>query len=192
MSAAHDNFKHSIRDATDLLEHFDRVNVQPPPENAEVLKRASLVIALAALETYIEDRITEAAAVTAQGAKESLLGHFYVESLANDLRYFHSPSTDRVRNLLKKYLSLDVTQGWTWNNYDPARAKSELDKLVHKRGDIAHRSPPPKGTIPSPHIVKRDEMRKYVQFIRDLVHATDNNLEFSRSVMGQSVGGRKI
>jgi hypothetical protein len=53
MSTAHDNFMHSIRDATDLLEHFDRVNVQLPPENAEVLKRASLVMALAALETYI-------------------------------------------------------------------------------------------------------------------------------------------
>ena len=177
MSAAHDTFKHSIRDATDLLEHFDRVNVQPPPENAEVLKRASLVMALAALETYIEDRITEAASAKAQGAKESLLGRFYTDSLENDLRYFHSPSTDRVRNLFKKYLSLDVAQGWTWNNYDPARAKSELDKLVSKRGDIAHRSPPPKGPIPSPHIVTREAMRKHVQFIRDLVQASDKYLE---------------
>ena len=177
MSTAHDDFKHSIQDATDLLAHFDRVNVQPPPENAEVLKRASLVMALAALETYIEDRIIEAAAVTAQGAKESLLGRFYVDSLANDLRYFHSPSTDKVRNLFKKYLSLDVTQGWTWNNYDPARVKSELDQLVCKRGDIAHRSPPPKRQIPSPHIVTRDAMRKHVQFVRDLVQATDKYLE---------------
>lgn len=177
MSTAYENFKHSIRDATDLLEHFDRVNVQPPPENAEVLKRASLVMALAALETYIEDRITETATVTAQGAKASLLGRFFVDSLANDLRYFHSPSTDRVRNLFKKYLYLDVTQGWTWNNYDPVRAKSDLDKLVCKRGDIAHRSPPPKGPIPSPHIVTRDAMRKNVQFVRDLVQATEKYLE---------------
>ncbi len=177
MSKSHDHFKHSIRDATDLLEHFDRVNTQPPPENAEVLKRASLVMALAALETYIEDRITEAATVTAQGAKESRLGRFYIDSLANDLRYFHSPSTDRVRNLFKKYLYLDVTQGWTWNNYEPARAKRELNKLVSKRGDIAHRSPPPKGPIPSPHIVTRDSMRKHIQFVCDLVQATDKYLE---------------
>lgn len=177
MSSAHETFKHSIRDATDLLEHFDRVNVQPPPENAEVLKRASLVMAFAALETYIEDRITEAATAIAQGAKESLLGRFYRDSLENDLRYFHSPSTDRVRNIFKKYLFLDVTQGWAWNNYDPVRSKSELDKLVSKRGDIAHRSPRPKGPIPSPHIVTRDAMRKHVQFIRDLVHATDKYLD---------------
>ncbi|MGD9579237.1 MAG: HEPN domain-containing protein [Syntrophorhabdus sp.] len=177
MSIAHDNFKHSIRDATDLLEHFVRVNVQPPPENAEVLKRASLVMALAALETYIEDRITEAAAVTSQGAKESLLGRFFLDSLANDLRYFHSPNTKRVKDLFKKYLYLDVTEGWTWNNYDPARAKSDLDMLVSKRGEIAHRSPPPKGPIPSRHIVTREAMRKHVQFIRDLVQATDTYLE---------------
>jgi len=177
MSTAYDNFNHSIRDATDLLEHFDRVNVQPPPENAEVLKRASLVMALAALETYVEDRITEAAIVTAQGARESLLGRFYVDSLANDLRYFHSPSTNRVRDLFKKYVSVDVTHGWTWNNYDPVRAKRDLDTLVCKRGDIAHRSPPPKGPIPPPHIVTRDAMRKHVQFIRDLAHATDKYLD---------------
>lgn len=113
------------------------------------------------------------------GAKESLLGCFYNDNLKNDLRYFHSPNTDKVRNLFKKYLSVDVTQGWTWNNYDPARAKSELDKLVSKRGDIAHRSPPPKGPIPSPHIVTRDSMRKHIQFIRDLVQATDKYLEDS-------------
>jgi HEPN superfamily RiboL-PSP-like protein len=177
MSKSHDHFKHGIRDATDLLEHFDRVNTQPPPENAEVLKRASLVMALAALETYIEDRITEAVAVTAQGVKESQLGRFYIDSLATDLRYFHSPSTDRVSNLFKKYLYLDVTQGWAWNNYEPARAKRELNKLVSKRGDIAHRSPPPKGPIPSPHIVTRDLMRKHIQFVRDLVQATDKYLE---------------
>jgi RiboL-PSP-HEPN len=177
MSTAYDTFKHSIRDATDLLEHFDRVNVQPPPDNAEVLKRASLVMALAALETYIEDRITEAGTITVHGTQDSLLGRFYADSLANDLRYFHSPSTDRIRNLFKKYLSLDVAQGWTWNNYDPTRAKNELDKLVSKRGDIAHRSRPPKGPIPSPHIVTRDAMRKHVQFVRDLVQATDKYLE---------------
>lgn len=177
MSTAHDTFKHSIRDATDLLEHFDRLNIQPPPENAEVLKRASLVMALAALETYMEDRIAEAAAVTAFGARESLLGRFYANSLANDLRFFHSPNTERVRGLFKKYLSVDVTEGWTWNNYDPPRARSELDRLVSKRGDIAHRSRPPKGPISSAHIVTRDAMRRHVQFVRDLVQATDRYLD---------------
>ncbi|MEO8010926.1 MAG: HEPN domain-containing protein [Dokdonella sp.] len=142
-----------------------------------MLKRAALVMALAALETYIEDRISEEAAVTARGAKESLLGRFYVDSLENDLKYFHSPNTVRVTSIFKKFLAIDVAQGWVWNHFDPKRAKAELDKLVAKRGDVAHRSRPPKAPIPKPHIVTREDMRKHVQFIRDLVQATDKYLE---------------
>lgn len=73
MSEAHSTLNHSMCDASDRLERFDRVNVKPQPDTAEVLKRASLVMALAALETYIEDRICEATTATAQGEKESLL-----------------------------------------------------------------------------------------------------------------------
>ena len=60
-SRAFHTFEHAIQDADDLLNHFDALNKHPPPPEIEVLKRASLVMALAALETYIEDRIVEAA-----------------------------------------------------------------------------------------------------------------------------------
>lgn len=50
-SQAFQSFNHVIKDAVDLLAHFDDINTKPPPDNAEVLKRASLVMALAALET---------------------------------------------------------------------------------------------------------------------------------------------
>ena len=53
----------------------------PPPE-IEVLKRASLVMALAALETYVEDRIVEAAdAVSGRGSEANHLVKFYKASL---------------------------------------------------------------------------------------------------------------
>ena len=45
-------FDHAIQDADDLLNHFDLLNTNPPPPQIEVLKRASLVMALAALEVY--------------------------------------------------------------------------------------------------------------------------------------------
>lgn len=53
-------FEHVIQDAIDLVNHFDALNTKPPPPQIEVLKRASLVMALAALETYFEDRLIEA------------------------------------------------------------------------------------------------------------------------------------
>ena len=57
-SAALQTFEHAIQDSIELLNHFDSLNKHPPSSEIEVLKRASLVMALAALETYIEDRIT--------------------------------------------------------------------------------------------------------------------------------------
>ena len=52
-SQAFNTFEYSIKDATELLDHFDSINTNPPPSNAEVLKRASLIMALAALETAL-------------------------------------------------------------------------------------------------------------------------------------------
>jgi hypothetical protein len=176
-STALENFEHAIQDAIDLLNHFDAMNKHPPPPEAEVLKRAGLVMALAALETYVEDRIMEVAGVIAgPNDHAGRLATFYKASLSNDLKYFHTPSTDRVRALFEKYLGIDVTEGWTWNHYDPPRARTELNRIAKKRGDIAHRSLRPKANEPSAHAITRDELRKNIRFIRDLVAATDAHL----------------
>ncbi len=176
-SRAHLTFEHAIQDAVDLLTHFDSINKQPPPPEAEVLKRASLVMALAALETYVEDRVIEAAhAISGVGSETSWLSRFYRASLENDLKYFHTPSSDRIRAIFDKYLGIDITEGWIWNHYDSARARNELNKLAKKRGDIAHRSWRPVAGQPTPHAVTREDLRKHIRFIRDLVDATDKFL----------------
>jgi hypothetical protein len=51
MPTAKETFESSIKDASDLLDHFDKINTKPPPPNAEVLKRAGLVMAITAWET---------------------------------------------------------------------------------------------------------------------------------------------
>ena len=77
-------FEHAIQDALDLLGHFDALNKHPPPPEAEVLKRASLVMALAALETYVEDRIVEAVdSVAGQIPTAGRLAQFFKDSLQN-------------------------------------------------------------------------------------------------------------
>lgn len=173
-SKALETFEHAIQDAADLLNHFDALNKHPPPPEAEVLKRAGLVMALAALETYVEDRIIEAAdSITGRDPAAGRLATFYRATLENDLKYFHTPSTDRIRALFDKYLGLDVTEGWTWNNYDPVRARAELNRIAKKRGDIAHRSWRPKPNEPSAHAITRDDLRRHIRFICDLAGATD-------------------
>lgn len=176
-SLAFQTFEHAIQDAIDLLNQFDSLNRQPPPPEAEVLKRASLVMALAALETYVEDRVKEAVEkIASLGSSGNYLAHFYKSSLENDLKYFHTPSTERVREIFEKYLGFDITQGWEWNNYDPIRARAELNRIAKKRGDIAHRSWRPVIGQPTPHAVTRDDLRKNIRFIQDLVCATDDFL----------------
>ncbi len=175
-SQAIQTFDHAIQDAIDLLSHFDALNTKPPPPQIEVLKRASLVMALAALETYFEDRLVEASeALCARSTDDSALAKFLRESLANDLKYFHTPSTDRVRPLFQKYLGIDITEGWLWNNVEPAAARAELNRLAKKRGDIAHRSwrPVDGQAQPQRHAVTRDDLRKHIHFVRQLAQATD-------------------
>jgi hypothetical protein len=139
-------------------------------------------MALAALETYVEDRIGEAAdSVSGTGNDSSRLVSFYKESLQNDLKYFHTPSTDRIKAIFYKYLGIDVTEAWCWNNYDPARARSELNKIAKKRGDVSHRSWRPVAGQPSPHAVTREDLRKCIRFVKDLVEATDKFLAENNS-----------
>ena len=172
-------FDYALQDSTDLLKHFDALNTKPPPPDIEVLKRASLVLALAALETYFEDRIVEAVeALCSKSSGSDGLTDFYRQSLDIDLRSFHSPNTERVRQIFQKYLQLDVSESWTWNNCDPIKAKSELNRLVKKRGDIAHRSLRPTSgeAQPRQHAVTRDDLRKHIHFITQVVNATDRFL----------------
>lgn len=178
-SQALEAFKHSIQDSTDLLKHFDALNTKPPPPDIEVLKRASLVMALAALETYFEDRIVEAVSlVSAKGNTNEAIQDFYRNSLEIDLKSFHSPSAEKVRQIFRKYLSLDVSEAWNWNNCDPTKAKAELDRLVRKRGDIAHRSLRPTNgeAQPKQHAVTRDDLRKHIHFITQIATTTDGFL----------------
>lgn len=171
-------FDHAIQDAVDLVNHFDKHNTQPPPPENEVLKRASLVMALAALETYFEDRLIEAVE-TVTGTGVGQLAQFMRDSLTNDLKYFHTPSTDRVRPLFQKYLGVDITSGWRWNMMESAAARTELNALAKKRGDIAHRSWRPTNGIPAKHAVSRDDLRRHIHFIRQLVLTTDAILDKS-------------
>ncbi|QKK01304.1 MAG: hypothetical protein HND55_00775 [Pseudomonadota bacterium] len=176
MSEAQDSFQFGIQDSEDLLAHFDAINCQPPPENAEVLKRASLVMALTAWETYVEDRVEEALSKKLAIVSGSYAGNFILRRLANDLKTFHNPDSNKTRRLFLEYLEVDVTEGWSWANMDPAKAKKTLDAWLKKRGDAVHRAKKPTNGSPSKHLVKREELVKVIRFVKELVVATEKHL----------------
>lgn len=175
MSRASTAFEGSIEDATALLQHFDNIHKQFP-ESAEVLKRAGLVMALTAWETYVEDRILEAVQSRLRAINGSHIGKFVTGKLAEELKRFHNPTSDKTKRLFLDYLEVDVTAGWKWLNFDPTLARKTLDELISKRGDAVHRSKPANGGAPAPHLVKREELEKAIRFLKGLVDATDKAL----------------
>ena len=177
MSRAYQSFEYGIKDAEELLAHFDAINTNPPPSNAEVLKRAGLVMALTAWETYVEDRLQEEMDKKLGAVAGSYVGDFVIRKLRTDLKQFHNPSSDKTKRIFQEYLELDVTEGWSWANYEPEKARSTLNNWINKRGDAVHRSKPVNNGAPVAHLIKRDELEKAIRFVKDLVKATDSYID---------------
>lgn len=176
MSKAKFLFESSIKDAEELLAHFDGI-ANPPPESAEVLKRAGLVMVLTAWETYVEDRVREEVVRRLQVVNGSYVGKFVLGRLEEELRRFHNPTSEKTRKLFSDFLEVDVATSWEWQHFDNARVKKTLDELIVKRGDAVHRSKPSViGAPPPPHLIKRDDLDKSIRFLKGLVEATDRAL----------------
>lgn len=170
-------FEYAIKDAEELLAHFDAINRNPPPDNAEVLKRAALVMALTAWETYVEDVLREIMSRKLGAVAGSYCGNFIIKRLELDLKQFHNPSSDKTKRLFVEYVGLDVTEGWSWANHDPEKARTVLNGWISKRGDAVHRSKPLNNGVVARHLVRRDDLEKAIRFFKDLVKATDSYLE---------------
>src|SRR6187401_3495277 len=114
MSNALTTFESSIQDAEALLAHYDALNTHPPPENAEVLKRAGLIMALTAWETYVEDCAREVLLARLSSAKGSHLATLVIGRLEAELKRFNNPNSDKTRRLFLDYFEVGVTIHWKW------------------------------------------------------------------------------
>lgn len=177
MTRAIQSFEFGIKDAEELLSHFDAINSNPPPANSEVLKRAGLVMALTAWETYVEDKLLEEMKRKLGVVSGSYVGDFVLKKLEQDLKQFHNPTSDKTKRIFQEYLGLDVTEGWVWSNYEPEKARATLNSWITKRGEAVHRSKPMNNGAPIAHLIKRDELEKVIRFIRELVKATDSYID---------------
>lgn len=177
VSKAKHSFEYSIKDAEELLEHFDALNSSVPPPNAEVLKRAGLVMALTAWETYVEDRIKEALSIQLRLIAGSHCGDFIRQKLEGELKRFHNPDATKTRQLFLDYLGIDVTESWVGLNADAAANRKALDGWISKRGQAVHRSKVNAGGAPAAHLVRRDDLEKAIRFVKLLVDKTDQYLE---------------
>jgi hypothetical protein len=173
MTKAAEAFDRSIRDAEDLLVRFDAERVSSNGKNGEVLKRAGLVMALAAWETYVKDRIRDEFDVWLQAVEGSPIGKFVRRRLEDDLKRFFNPNSERTRRIFLDYFEIEITKEWSWDNYDSSAAKKALDTLIAKRGDAAHQANTAEHPSAEPHQVKREDLEKGIRFLKGLVAATE-------------------
>lgn len=165
-------FDNSIRDAEILLEDFDAANAHPPLERSEVLKRAGLVMALTAWETFVEDLLREMIELRLGLLSDFPLADLVRGRLEADIKQLNNPNSEKTRRLFQDYLDVDVTESWKWPGFEPSAARRRLDALLKIRGDAVHRSPA-KGRGAVKHLVKRDELEKAIKFLKSLVVATE-------------------
>lgn len=177
MSRASETFNQSILDAENLLRHFNQLNTKPPPPETEVLKRAGLIMAMTAWETYVEDRVLEASAERLKGLADSSIATFVASKLEEEIKRLHNPTSDKTIQLFRDYAGVDLTDKWQWNNFDPKTVRERLNQLMKLRGDVVHRS---RTVIPGPpqaHPVTKEELEKAIRFLKHLVAATESALK---------------
>lgn len=173
MSDAGSNFQSSIQDAENLLQHFDSLNKHPPAPELEVLKRAGLIMAMTAWETYVEDRVAEACTERLGGLTDPSIAEFVQCKLAEEISRLNNPDSGRTIRLFRDYANVDLRQSWNWNNVDVKAARKQLDSYLKLRGDIVHRSRPLVPGTPAAHPVKKEDLRKVIGFLKSLVNATE-------------------
>lgn len=170
-------FHRGHQDAENLLAFFDKLNAKPPPPEIEALKRAGLVMAMTAWETYVEDRVQEAAGERLAGVGDSLVATFMKTRLAEEIRRLHNPNSDKTVQLFLDYTGVDVSTSWSWNNFDSKTAKARLDGYLKLRGGVVHRARVVVKGPPPPDPVTREILHKALGFLKELVKATDRALD---------------
>lgn len=172
-SRAAEVFAQAIKDAENLLAHFNTLNTQPPPPDIEVLKRAGLIMAMTAWETYVEDRVNEAAATRLAAVADSTIGEFVRHKLDEEIKRLHNPNAEKTLQLFKDYAGIDLTSSWSWNNFEPKLVRERLNQYLKLRGDIVHRARIVEAGPPVAQPVTKEGLQKAIAFLKHLVAATE-------------------
>jgi len=176
MSRAGENFTLSILDAENLLNHFNALNTKPPPPETEVLKRAGLIMAMTAWETYVEDRGLEAAAERLCGLSDVSIADLVKTKLDDEIKRLHNPTSEKAIQLFRDYAGVDLTDKWFWNNYDTKTVQERLNQYMKLRGDVVHQSRPNTQGSLNAHPVTKEDLEKAIRFLKNLVQATESAL----------------
>lgn len=173
-----ETFAEAIKDSENLLAHFNALNSHPPPAELEVLKRAGLIMAMTAWETYVEDRLQELTTERLEALNDPTIVNFVRGKLNEELKRLHNPDSAKTIGLFRDFTGIDV-ESW-WDNVDPEKVKERLDSYLKLRGDVVHRSRVSCAESSNSHPVTKDDLEKAIKFLKRLVDATERAIESQR------------
>ena len=153
--------------------HFNSLNTKPPPPEIEVLKRAGLIMAMTAWETYVEDRLQEASEQRLAALRNREIAEFFRSKLAEEIKRLHNPDYHKTVALFRDYAGVDLTRYWSWNQFELESVKKRLGQYMKLRGDIVHRSRVIDPESPNAHPVKKVDLERAINFLKSLVEATE-------------------
>ena len=82
-----------------------------PNTTPKTLKRAGLVLAMAAWETYVKGRFNQESTVWLRAVDGSQSGKFDRKKKDEDLKRFLNPNSEITKRLFVDYFEVDMTQG---------------------------------------------------------------------------------
>ncbi len=167
-------FYQALSEAKELLSCYDTLNSHEEIVPPDALKKASLIMALTAWETYIEDVVTELFDIKFSLVKGSTLGNFAEKKLKERLKQFHNPDSSKTKQLFEEFFDVDITESWGWNNVLPKDARVQLNRWISIRGEAVHRVVV---DITQPQVIRKDELVKCIRFIEELAKATDTAVD---------------
>ena len=153
--------------------HFNSLNTKPPPPEIEVLKRAGLIMAMTAWETYVEDRLQETSEQRLAALRNREIAEFVRSKLAEEIKRLHNPDYHKTVALFRDYAGVDLTRYWSWNQFELESVKKRLGQYMKLRGDIVHRSRVIDPESPNAHPVKKVDLESAINFLKSLVEATE-------------------
>lgn len=101
---------------------------------------------------------------------KSLLEEHKEKILSDRIESFHSPKSDKVRDLLRDLLGIrNITQFWGESQETSIPNSEALDSYISMRGDIAHR-------LRTSRKIRKKDAKNYLALITELCQITDREV----------------
>jgi hypothetical protein len=133
-------------------------------------------MAMTAWETYVEDRVLEAAAERLNALPNRSIAVLVQSKLDEEIKRLNNPTADKTVQLFRDYAGVDVTDHWSWNHNDQKAIRDRLNQYVKLRGDVVHRSRTIEPGPPRAHPVTKEDLERAIRFLKNLVQATEKAL----------------